>query len=459
MLRGVNAADAHQIVSAWEQQGAEALGALAEVEAEERAETFRKAVEASGRGREKGSLFGGLLEARLGTAGLRAHIRSLLARLQTVPVRGSTRSLYDALVFIAACHCGRGPGLSLNVLADLLGIDHAWVRSAVMRPLGEEAAAVGGAASAQTRHPRVAEAILTEVEASFDTDLAEVWTAIVHQTIQTGRTERLDVQSFNYIAHAGPKLAQDLDGVLPKERRRDVALAAAQEGMDAQPERLDAVVDLARTHRTLRQPAEGAAALRKRRAAVDRDRGYWYEWGTCEGHADNPAADAWLQGLSLSDHLNPAPVTDQQVKLSCAGLGVAFGKLAAGGGDAFARALRAVAVVGMAGLEAEEVQRPWKDHTTRGYFTKYHRQAETLGTPEPSGLSEAVDWLRAGVRAAHAHLEDEELAALIAPGAVTFLSLRACLGVAGDIGGQPAAKPRPKPPRPPLRDRRPADER
>ncbi len=465
VLRGVNAADAEQIVSAWAQQGTEALGALAEVDAGERAETFRKAVKASGRGREDGSLFGGLLEARLGASGLRAHVRSLLARLQTDPVPGSTRTLYDALVFIAACHCGQGPGLSLNVLADLLGIDRAWVRSAVTRPLGEEAAAVGGAESARTRHPRVAEAIVAEVEEAFDTDLVEVWTAIVRQTIETSSDTQGGVErsSFNYIAHAGPKLARDLKGVLPGDRRREVAIAAAQAGVEAQPERLDAVVDLARTHREVGQPAEGAAVLRSRRDTIsDRVdynkviRSYWYEWGTCEGEADNYNANAWIGGLSLSDRLNPAPVTDQQIKLSCAGLGVAFGKLAAEGDERFARALRAAAVVGMAGLEAEERQKPWKDHTARRYFTKHHKQANELKAPEPSDLAEAVAWLQAGVRAAHPLLEDEELASLDAPEAVSFLRLRARLGIADDIGGQPAAKLRPKKPRPPQPDRGPA---
>jgi hypothetical protein len=434
-LRGITDEDAAALVAAWERLGDEALGSLAEIEPEQRVAFFQKAVRASLEDDEQqGALLGGLLETRYGPDALRAHVRSLLVRLQAVPIRGSAKTLYDALVYIAACHCGRGPGLSLPVLADLLGVDRQWVGTEVIRPLGEEAAAVGGAVTARTRHPRIAEAIVQEADASFETDLAEVWAAIVRQTIQTSHDTGGGVErsSFNYIAHAGPHLVDDMHMLVP-ERRSAIALAAARAGVAAQPERLDAVADLARTHRALKQPAEGAAVLRARRStdtmAVDRDRGYWYEWGTCEGHADNPAAAAWLQGLSLSDRLNPGSISDEQVKLSCAGLGVAFGKVKSRGDDVFARALRAAAVVGMAGLESEEQKTRRTDYRTRGYFNRYHKQADMLGAPQPDGLTEAVDWLQEGVRAAHARLNDAELADLAVPDGVTFLALCAHLGV------------------------------
>jgi hypothetical protein len=458
-LRGVTHEDAAALVAAWEHLGDDALGALARVEPEQRVAAFLKAVGVSLKGgEEQGALLGGLLETRYGPEALRAHVGSLLERLQNVPLRGSAKTLYDALVYIAACHCGRGPGLSLPVLADLLGVDPAWVGTEVLRPLGEEAAAVGGAATARTRHPRIAEAVVQEADATFDTDLAEVWAAIVRQTIQTshdtgGRVERI---SFNYIAHAGPRLAEDLE-MLPDNRRSAIALAAAHASVDAQPERLDAIVDFARTHRALHQPAEGAAFLRANRNAVagkeDYDqniRGFWYEWGTCEGEAEHDDAAAWLKGLALSDRPNPAPISDTDIKLSCAGLGVPFGKLAPGGHEVFVHALRAAAVVGMAGLEAEEKKMGRTDHRTRGYFTRYHKQADAFGAPRPDGLAEAVDWLQAGIRASPARLDDAELAGLAAPDAVTFLALRAHLGVAGATAGQ-ASRPLLRGPRPPRR--------
>lgn len=436
-LRGITHEDATALVAAWEHVGDEALGALAEVKPEERVSAFERAVRASLEEEQQGALLGGLLEARYGRDALRAHVRSLLERLQEVSIQGSKKTLYDALVYIAACHCGRGPGLSLPVLADLLGVDREWVGTEVIRPLGEEAAAVGGAATARTRHPRIAEAVIQEADDTLETDVAEVWAAIVHQTIKTSHETGGGVErsSFNYIAHAGPHLANDLT-MLPPERRRAIALAAAHAGVEARPERLDALVDIARTHRALQQPAAGGAFLRARRYSIDGKvdydeviRGYWYEWGTCEGHADNPAAAGWLQGLALSDQLNPAPISDADVKLSSAGLGVAFGKLASKGNEVFVRALRATAVVGMAGLEAEEQKTRRTDRRTRGYFARYHEQAHRLGAPQPNGLAEAVDWLQAGVRAAHARLNDAELADLAALERVTFHLLRVHLGV------------------------------
>lgn len=460
-MRGVSEGDATALVAAWQDLGDGALGALARVEPAERVAAFQRAVSASGGGNAQGSLLGGLLNARFGAAALRAHLRSLLERLQSRPLRGSPHTLYDALVYIAACHCGTGPGLSLPVLADLLKVDRQWVNTEVLSRLGEEAVAVGGAETARTRHPRIAEAVVQEAEAAFGTDLAEVWAAIVRQTVETEKSAKIG-ESFSYIVHAGPKLACDLPHSLPDERLRDIAVAAAQAAIDARPERLDQIVDLALTHRMMGQPAEGAAVLRYHRDAVtdmvDYEkiiRGYWNDWGASEGMAGRTAAGAWIAGLSLSDHLAPAVIRNVDIKISCAGLGAAFRKLAAVDFKAFAHPLRAAPVVGRASLLAEGKADPYAEDR----FSKHQRQADALGVPHPANLPEAVDWLIAGIRASHAYLGDPELSGLNLPEAVTFSMLRVRLGFGDDVGGQRSEKATPPKPRPPHKDRDPASTR
>ena len=449
-LVGVSDADAAALVAAWERLGRDALGSLADVEPAERVAAFQRAVLASGRGRRKGSLLGGLLDARFGAAALQAHIGLLLSRLREMPVRGSTHTLYDAIVFVAACHCGRGPGLSLPVLADLLGVDRRWVSTEVVRRLGEEAVAVGGVSTVRTRHPRIAEAVVAEAESGFDTDLAEVWTAIVRQTMETRREEWIDYDCFGYVAHAGPDLVDDLRA-LPRDRRSDVALAAAEASARALPDRLDVVVSFARTLRDIGQPADGVALLRNQLdAAFSKDdyqrviRGYWNEWGTCEGEAGASLNAAVIQGAALSDLLSPSRLDDARIAKSCSGIGKAFERLVERKGDVWGHALRGATTIGSL---SNDIKRDHLDYSN-------HR-CDRLGIPQATGLEEALEWLEAGVRAAHARLEDAELKTLTSPEAVTFHSLRVRLGIGDDVGGQPVPKTSPKKPRPPRRDRDP----
>ena len=149
-------------------------------------------------------------------------------------------------------------------------------------------------------------------------------------------------------------------------------------------------------------------------------RGYWYEWGVAEGLAGDAgihrAADAWLQGLSLADHLKPAPITPDQVKMSCAGLGVAFGKLAEPRPDCpFARARRVATYLG-------RLTDP--DPTALGYFDRYDREADQIGTPHPEGIDEAIDWLQTAAAQAGREIQDPFLKRLLKPEHVSFTMLR-----------------------------------
>lgn len=434
VLRGITEQEAGWIVEAWDEVGG--LRELAkETNPNLRPEVFLKAVNDAAASddyrRGDGSFFGGLLAVRFGKAGLRAHVREFLAQLRGIPLVNSERTLADALLYVAACHGAGISGLDENVLADLLGVPRDWVGSRVIRPLGEEAAAVSGGGRVFTRHSQVAAAVLLEAEAALDVDLAEVWVRLVKQTVKTSAEVNVHHETHAKVIHAGPRLQQNLPQQLPVERRKAIAIAAATASIAAIPDRLSCIVDLAQTYRTADKFPEAIKLLRVQlvtaKGKIDYAeiiRGYWYEWSVCEGNGckkgSDALADAWLGGISLSDRLNPAQVTDERIKLSCAGLGVAFGALASAvEGCPYARALRAVIDIG---------RRVPLDPRSAGYFASHEKTADKLGTPRPKDLDEAMAWLTVGVNAAGEAIVDSELAKLATPGKLSFSTLRSKLG-------------------------------
>lgn len=438
VLRGITPKDAKAVVLAWEDCGPNALRQLAtQGSTSSRVAALQDAIrdaenEQWEQNRRRkvvdGSFFGGLLAVRFGQDGLQAHVRDFLNQLRGIPIEGGNGNLFDALLYIAACHGAGIPGINEKVLADLVGVPRDWVQSHVVRPLGEEAAAVYNAGHALTRHSKVAAAILLEAEQTFDADLSEVWTRLIHQTTQTGREPGMRVgPTFSPIVHAGPRLQMALPPHLTEDRRKAIAIAAAKAAKKYQSEWLGCVDSLARTYRNAGDVEEAVrlfrASLSEARLKVDYDkviRAYWYEWSVCEGERrkgrEHALADVWVGGLSLSDHLAPAPITSKDGKLTCAGLGVAFGKLAQPGPNCpYARARRAAAHLG---------RLTSNDPKAASYFDRYDREANKLKTPHPKDVAEAIAWLTAGVAQASHELRDPFLAGLAKLSDVSFTRFR-----------------------------------
>jgi hypothetical protein len=451
VLRGLSldsAQDAQVIVEAWQKYDKAGLGALAALEPAKRAAALEQAVRDAERSQGDGSLFGGLLTVRFGQDGLQAHVSDFLSRLQEIHIQDSRNhsSLFDALLYVAACHGVGIPGIDANVLADLVSVPRSWVYTRVVRPLGEEAVAVQSAGHVFTRHSRVAAAVLVEAERSFGVELAEIWTKLVRQTVRTIEDGRVQHPTFRQIVRAGTRLQQALPQQLREERRKEIAIAAALADVAAQPERLGSIIDLGKTYRradklleaskvfrdklayaSTRAKADALAEAHKGESAkgapADFIRNYWYEWSVCEGERgkerEQAVVDAWLGGISLSDHLNPAPITDERIKRSCAGLGVAFGKLAEPRPDCpYAKARRAVTFLGRLMRDDPKGAR---------YYDKYDREADKIKTPRPKDIAEAIEWLTVGVAQSGCELKDPFLSSLAAPIQISFQHLHAIL--------------------------------
>ncbi|MDZ4404746.1 SIR2 family protein [Prosthecobacter sp.] len=433
--------DANVLVEAWRKCGADGLRELASLgTADEQVTALLHAVQGDAPERDEGSFFGGLLAVRFGPEGLRNHVVSLLTRLKEEKIQKSDRTLFDALVYVAACHAVGIPGLDEKVLADLVGVDRQWVQTLVVDLLGEEAAAVRSAGHVFTRHRKVAAAILVAAEQALGANIAEVWSAIVRQTVQTSRDGGVSRETHSKIIHAGPRLQRELPHQFSEQRRKEIAVAAARADIAAEPERLCALVDLGKTYRSagdieaaIRLFRENLPALPTKVDYQTDVRGYWYEWGGAEGRRGseklNALQSAWVCGLSLSDHIK-AEITDERVKLSCAGTGVAFGNLAQARSDCpFALARRATAYLGL-------LANP--DEKGRRFFMSDHRAADKINTPQPKTIEEAIGWLTTAVAQAGRELQDPFLKALLKPEQVSFNMLREFLNPA------PPPCPRPK---------------
>ncbi|WP_324013563.1 P-loop NTPase [Aeromonas hydrophila] len=433
LLRELRDDDANILIEAWRKYGNDGLRELATLSSpEQQIAALLTAVRGAALARDEGSFFGGLLAVRFGPDGLRNHVVALLTRLKEAQIANSNRSLFDALLYVAACHAVGISGINEKILADLLDVDCNWIQTLVVNPLGEEAAAIRSAGHVQTRHTKVASAILVAAEQDLGADIAEIWSAIVRQTVRTSLDVRVG-ETFTRIIHAGPRLQRELPRQFTEQRRKEIAVAAARAAELHQSAWLGCVVDLGKTYRNAGDFDAAVQVFRDNLPTAPNKvdfaeviRGYWYEWGMAEGSTGNDAtphaSDAWLQGLSLADHLKTAPITAEQAKLSCAGLGVAFGKLSEPLPDCpFARARRAAAYLG---------RLTTTDPKALGYFEKYDRDADKIDTPHPKNLEEAVGWLSAAVVQAGRELQDPFLKALLKPEQVSFNMLREFLNPA-----------------------------
>lgn len=460
LLRELREDDANMLVESWRKYGRDGLRELASLpNADKQVAALLEAVHGAAAARDEGSFFGGLLAVRFGPDGLRNHVVALLTRLKEARIKDSDRNQFDALLYVAACHAVGIPGLDEKVLADLVGVDREWVQTHVVKPLGEEAAAVRSAGHVLTRHSKVAAAILVAAEQDLGADIAEVWSAIVRQTVNTSRDGGVSRQTHSKIVHAGPRLQRELPPQFTEQRRKEIAVAAAKADIAAEPDRLCAIVDLGRTYRSAGNFAAAVQLFRDHvndlstKVDLDSDvRGYWYEWGVAEGSAGDDAshraADAWLQGLSLSDHLKTAPITSDNTKLSFSGLGLAFGKTAKPRPDCpYALARRACAYLG---------RLTTSDPRALGYFTKNDRDADRIHTPHPKSIEEAIGWLRTAVAQAGRELQDPFLKALLKPEQVSFNMLRDFFNPSPPPRPHPKQyTPPPAPKAPPIDDTKP----
>lgn len=403
-LSGLTKADATEIAGAWLKFGRVDCQGDAATNQDELSQRLFDAAKAEASLGE-GALLGGVLVIRKGE-GLRAHVRSLLERLQAIPLTDGN-TLYTAFGYIAAMHAEGLDFLSRPVLAEALGCKTSSLQKEVLFPLGREAAA-GGGTMIRTRHRRIAAAVIEVMQEEFGEDIGEYYLTLC-------RAAKAARGKGNYVSELN---RWDYD--LPNhflQRQPELAIQIGRTLLEQDPtSNSKLAVNLARIYRLSNEPSEGARVLREFTGEIRGNRGYWYEWGTCAGGAGDYALNAWLAGWALADQSGAAPPDNDSAKKILAGLGVAFAELSKRYPDpVFVEARHATGQLGL---------RLHNDNNRR-YFEDYLAETEAEGI-KPTDLAGAFNRLQTGlIRAWENCAERESLAERIPkPQAMPFDGLK-----------------------------------
>ncbi len=158
------------------------------------------------------------------------------------------------------------------------------------------------------------------------------------------------------------------------------------------------MTSLAKLYRTT-DNASQAAQLFRDNSIARKNRGFYYEWGTAEGNADNQALDVLLGAISIADRTTFTAPDNKQAKLSLAGMGVAFEQLYGQYHESIFRdAQHACGVLGLC---------LFLDTTAERYFIRYCENTSKQGAPDMD-IQQAFDAFSLGVATAWDYADIDE---------------------------------------------------
>lgn len=313
-LRGLDDDDAAQVVDAWSVYQEKGLGRLAGLS---KADAVKQLVAEtrSEKSREDGAFFGALLRLRFGDE-LKKHVKKLLDRLEdrkVVSDNSKSFTLLQAFAYIAAMHAENKLFLSKLVLAKTLGVDLRQLRSKVLWPLGEEAAADVAGEMVFTRHRAIAETALDLLTNTlhYPIELNELYVDLVttaEELVQKGHFIMV-LEKWRYLS----------DHFFEK-KNTGLAIALAQALVQADKTNSHFRVKLAQLFRKAGHPEQ---ALRVFRDAPqpDNDRAFFTEWAVGEGAEGNHALTIWLDAVALADETAQKPPNNRDAAMCLAGFG------------------------------------------------------------------------------------------------------------------------------------------
>lgn len=308
-LLGIIEEDAKKIVEAWAHYQDDGLGKLADLTIEQATQKLLN--EAKSEAKQEGAFFGALLRVRYGDA-LKGHIKKLLDRLKERPIMdGNKYTLLDAFSYIAAMHSENQLFLSKLVLAHVLKVELGQLRSKVLYPLGEEAAASIAGEYVFTRHRAIAETAMKilEEEMIYGLDPDEIYIELVcaaETLCQKNHVPNLD--KWRYLSdHFFEKANQSL------------AIRLTQSLLSLNRTNSHLRVKLAQEFRKAKQPKQAIEVFRDA-PITDDIRGFFSEWGTSERDEENHALSVYLIGYALADEPVKKPPTNDDAKICLNGL-------------------------------------------------------------------------------------------------------------------------------------------
>lgn len=315
ILKDLTASDAGCIVNAWEKLGVDGLGPeLSALDKSKRAEKLRYYAKKEAKGNH-GAFFGALLVARHGSD-LLEHAEKMLRRLRDRQL-GDDLTLMDALGYVAAMHSEGFDKLSFATLAGVLKLPVPQLMSAVIRPLGKEAAAATTSNLVFTRHKYIADAILEVLESRFEKDISNYF-------IDLALSEQ-DRYTSEQVLNIGFWLFDFSEGLF-KSGKKSLAINIAKrlyENDDCNPYLLTKLASLYRRENN----ASEAILLFHEFINNPQHRGFYFEWGVCEGNERNYLENALLVTYAMSDDVEKAAIGIDQCYRILNGLSQCYNQL------------------------------------------------------------------------------------------------------------------------------------
>ncbi len=314
VLKDLSVRDADLIVKSWAEFGSKGLGEeLALLPEDERADKLRYYAKKESKGNSD-AFFGALLMSRHGND-LLDHAQSMLERLAEVELP-SGRTLKDVLGYIAAMHVEGFDKLSFAALAGLLELSIPKLQSDVLRQLGKEAAATSTSTSIFTRHKHIAAALIEVLETKFDEDISHYYIDLATSEVQRSRTEQvIDLAFWRF----------DMAERLFLSGKTRLATDVARKVYEADTS-FHLLTKLASLYRR-QGNADEAVRLFRDFCSNPSHRGFYFEWGVCEGIQRNGTENALLAGYALSDQSEPGSLTVENARMYLSGLSKCCDKL------------------------------------------------------------------------------------------------------------------------------------
>nr|VFJ86541.1 MAG: hypothetical protein BECKLFY1418B_GA0070995_100393 [Candidatus Kentron sp. LFY] len=317
-LRGLNEEDAVRIVGAWGKYQERGLGKLAEFSPEDAVKEL-VAASRSETSQDEGAFLGALLRLRLGDQ-FKSHVKKLLDRLNGREIlSGKSETLLDAFAYIAAMHAENKPFLSKLVLAHALGVEPRELRTKVLWPLGEEAAADVAGEMVFTRHRAIAEAALDILKNTtyYPIEPDELYVDLV------GTAEELHGKGEFIIALEKWRYLSDH---FFEKGEQTLAIKLADSLVRVDSTNSHFRVKLSQLFRRAGQPEQSLRVFREA-PRPDNSRPFFHEWATAEGNEGNHALTVWLDAVALADDTAQRPPSNRDAAMCLAGFGLACREL------------------------------------------------------------------------------------------------------------------------------------
>nr|VFJ89572.1 MAG: Calcineurin-like phosphoesterase [Candidatus Kentron sp. H]VFJ92765.1 MAG: Calcineurin-like phosphoesterase [Candidatus Kentron sp. H]VFJ97562.1 MAG: Calcineurin-like phosphoesterase [Candidatus Kentron sp. H] len=411
-LRGLDEEDAARIVAAWEKYQDKGLGRLAEFSREEAVKEL-VAASRSETSQDEGAFLGALLRLRLGDE-FKGHVKKLLDRLngREIPP-GNRNTLLDAFAYIAAMHAENKPFLSKLVLAHALRVEPRELRTKVLWPLGEEAAADVAGEMVFTRHRAIAEAALDILKntTQYPIEPDELYVDLV-------RTAEELYGKGHFIISLGEW--RYLSDRFFEKGEQALAIKLAQSLVRVDPTHSHVRVKLSQLFRRAGQPEQ---SLRVFRAAPrpDDNRAFFHEWATVEGNQGNHALAVWLDAVALADDTARRPPDNRQAAMYLAGFAFACREL-------FGGYNKPVFIAGCGAAGQLGLSLPNLDTRAKNYFLEYKKIAHAHGITDVEPPT-ALGRIRDAAIAAYTQREGD-LQEWVQPAPdLTFQGLESLLGI------------------------------